>query len=379
MPTRVFQAVTLSCVLLAVGGGMTCCSTPQSPPANQVQASQSGERRAGQMRAMWLWSESPNAQALIENADGAADELFEFLRAPHGREAQAVDRLYFEARNHNNDGRLARLRRVTYDPIGDEDERPALRAFLRRAHQQGVAVEYLDGQAIWLASEQNAKVPVRICRDIVDFNLATDDAEARFDGVHFDIEPHTVTEGPHAGMWWEERLPNGYNREWTARWKRILDSCRDSFAAYEQKTGQHLTLAVDVGADLAHYNAPMRRFLDQVDAPTDYVTVLNYYDNRPNRDGEPSFFHGAHDGNGVVGGVEQNLDLWRHTPVVFGVETGPERIAPDACSFYQEGYEALYGVLDELRGRCRARAGAATCAGAAIHHFGPDAYRQMRR
>lgn len=327
------------------------------------------------MRAMWLWSETPDARALLENTEGAQDELFEFIRAPHGEPSHAINRLYFEARGYAKANRLSTLRESTYDPLVDEDEQAALRAFLRRAHSEGVAVEYLDGQAIWLASDRNAEVAIQICRDVVTFNRATEDASARFDGVHLDIEPHTVTRGPYAGQWWKNRLPNGYNRAWTERWKRILNACRQSFDAYEETTGDHLTLAVDVGADFAHYNEPMRAFLNRPDAPTDYVTVLNYYDNRANRDGEPSFFHGASDGNGIVGGVEENLELWQHTRVVFGLETGPSQIAPDPSSFHQEGYAALYETLDVLLTRYRA----ANCAGAAIHHYGPDAYRELGR
>ncbi len=331
-------------------------------------------RQRSDMRAMWLWNETPRAREVLKNVRGAQDALFEFMRAPHGQKARSINRLYFAARAHANVDTSATLQPVIYDPLLDDGDRGDLRAFLRRAHEAGVAVEYLDGQAIWLASDKNARAGAQVCRDVVAFNLSSRVAGERLDGVHLDIEPNTVVRGPWAGQWWKHRLPHGYNARWTTRWKRILTTCREAFDAYEAATGQHLTLACDVGPDFAHYDKPMRAFLDGAQRPVDYVGVLNYYDNRENRDGEPSFFAGAYDGNAIVGGVDENLRLWKHVPVVFGLETGPTAIAPDRRSFHQEGYRAMYRVIDQLHARCHAPG----CLGVAIHHYGPDAYRALK-
>jgi hypothetical protein len=359
-------ALKLALIIVLI---LAACSTTSTVPT----ASPAG-LESTQIRAMWLWSETPDARSILENREGAQDKLFAFMSAPHGQDSRSINRLYFEARNHSHEQRMSALRTVTFDPVGDPDHRPALRAFLKRAHAQGVQVEYLDGQAIWLASDDNAGAPQTVCRDVVEFNQMTDDPGERFDGVHFDIEPHTVTSGPYGGRWFDDRLPNGYNRRWTARWQQIFEACRLTFDAYAQHTGHHLTLAADLGADFAYYNKPMRDFFDRVDAPTDYVAVMNYFDNRTNRDGEPSFFYGAFDGSNMVGGVEQNLALWRETPVVFGLETGPTRIAADQISFHQEGHLRLYKTIDRLAREYRAT----NCIGAAIHHYAPDAYRDLK-
>jgi hypothetical protein len=360
-------------VLSGCSTGPAVTSVTEKKPVASVTQKEAASAFTQQVRAMWLWDETPGARSILENVDGAQDELLEFMRAPHGHSSRSINRIFFEARDHAEIDRLAALRRVSYDPIGDEDERPKLRAFLKRAHAQGAQVEYLDGQAIWLATDRYAQVPKTICRDVVAFNLSTEDRGERFDGVHLDIEPHTVTKGPFEGRWWQDRLEAGYNREWTARWKGILDSCRSTFDAYETETGHHLTLAADVGADFAHYNKPMLAFLDSTEAPTDYVVIMNYYDNRPNRDDKPSFFHGASNGDIVVGGVIQNLALWTTTPLMFGLETGPPKIAPNPRSFHQEGHTALYDTIDELVDTY----GSTGCVGAAIHHYGPDAYKDL--
>lgn len=324
-------------------------------------------------RAMWLWDEAPGSQALIENRDGAQDELLAFLSAPHDEPARAVNRLFFAAHAHKGDP-LKAPHTLHYNPLLEPKARPRLQKFLRRLSDQGVATELLAGQAIWLASDTFAQIPTQICRDTVAFNLDSSDPKARFAGVHLDIEPHTVTRGPWAGQWWKDRLPGGYNAAWTRRWQQILSSCRQILDAYQGQTGQKLTLSSDVGTDFAHYNKSMRDFINRPDGPLDYLVVLNYFDARDNQRGQPAFFYGAHDGERVVGGVKQNLEKWTEIPIIIGVETGPEIIAPDPTSFYQEGYRSMNQTLDTLL----VDYAAPPLIGVAIHHYAPDAYRDMK-
>jgi hypothetical protein len=326
-------------------------------------------------RAMWMWSESPGVAKLMNNAGGAQDELFEFLSAPQGQPDRAINRLLFEARGYSNVDRFSKLRQTTYDPIRKGGKQKRLRSFLKRAKSQGIAVEYLDGQAIWVATDENAEQPKQSCRDIVAFNQGTDDPMERFDGVHLDIEPHTVRDGPFAGKWWENKLDGGYNAEWTARWKDILNSCRSTLDAYEAETGHHMTLASDLGTDYAFYNKPMLDFLNRKDGPLDYMTIMNYFDNRPNKDGDPSYFYGdGEDGNEPIGGVIENLAEWSQLPLMFAVETGPESIAADWQSFNQEGYGAMYRTIDQLLKDYNS----SKMIGVGIHHYGPKSFKGMK-
>jgi hypothetical protein len=343
-----------------------------APPKADTPAAQNFLQQTS-TRAMWLWNEPPGSRAIVANRDGAQDKLIAFLRAPHGKTKRSINRLFFAARAHAGVDVFEKPRPVIYDPLLNPAAQPALRKFLTRLDAAGVAVEFLAGQAIWLATGQYAEVPKQICRDVVAFNLSSDDPSARFDGIHLDIEPHTVVRGSYAGQWWQNRLENGYNAEWTRRWRQILSSCRQTLDAYEARTGHHLTLASDVGSDFARYNGVMFEFLNRSDGPLDYVGVLNYFDPGDNREGRPTFFFGAYDGERIVGGVRENLAKWT-LPVLFGLETGPESIAPDSRSFHQEGYMAMYRTIDKLLSEY----GSTNCIGVAIHHYGPHAYRDMK-
>lgn len=299
--------------------------------------------------ALWLWADAETAHAFVTNRWEMADNLMVFASAPHGESAYAINRIFFEARTYSRDNIYDEMRSITYDPLLTTTEQAHLRAFNALAHSHGIAIEYLDGQAIWLADDDHAEWPKQVCRDVVTFNRTTTLNAERLDGVHLDIEPHTVGGTEWDGDWWENRLPDGYNAEWTQRWKEIMTSCRATLDAYAAETGHYMTLTLDLGADIAYYNKPLLDFLNGPDSPVDYITLMNYYDNRPNQEGNPSFFYGEHDGEAITGGVVQNLELWTQTPLVFGMETGPTGIAEDFMSFYQEGYQEMFSVIDTLQ------------------------------
>ncbi|AWV88743.1 hypothetical protein DN745_05080 [Bradymonas sediminis] len=316
--------------------------------------------------ALWVWADAETAHAFTTNRWNMAENLINFASAPHGSSAHAINRFYFEARTYSRDNIFDAMRPITYDPLLTPGEQAHLRAFNARAHAAGIAVEYLDGQAIWLASDANAQWPKQVCRDVVTFNKTTSLNAERLAGVHFDIEPHTVGGTRWDGHWWQDRLPGGYNAAWTQRWMDIMTSCRATLDAYAQETGHYMTLSLDLGADIAYYNKPLLSFLNAPDSPVDYIALMNYYDNTPNQNDQPSFFFGWHDGEAMTGGVEQNLALWTNTPLVFGVEVNPLPTEYHFMTFDEEGYNATFAVIDTLTaGYRRARV-----MGYAVHSWG---------
>lgn len=108
---------------------------------------------------------------------------------------------------------------------------------------------------------------------------------------------------------------------------------------------------------------------------------MNYYDNYSRPDNSnPSYFYGDIDFDGYdVGGVIKNLNAWTNIPVMFAVETKHDADSPDE-TFWQEGYNEMHLVIDQLFGGYGAR----NMIGVAIHHYeadpdqgDPDAYADM--
>ncbi len=64
------------------------------------------------------------------------------------------------------------------------------RAFLKRAHQQGLKVDALAGTPEWAARENHPQALAAI-EAILAFNAGSG-AGARFDGIHFDVEPYLL-------------------------------------------------------------------------------------------------------------------------------------------------------------------------------------------
>jgi len=268
-------------------------------------------------KGMWVWD---MADALLNNTGGAQDTFFNFAVAPKGDASFKLTHLYFEARTYK---KSTTPFTILKDPLTTPSLQPVLRAFIRRAHSLGIQVEYLDGQAIWVTSDAYKAVPVGICQSIVNFN-AGGAADEKFDGVHYDIEPHTL------GRSWHTNYAGGtdhYNNTYESNLIYILSSCKQ----------MGLRVTNDTGTDYAHYvfdlwNAYM------AGGVVDYITIMNYFDTKNEWVNGDTQTH--------IGGIAENLQLNTSTiPMVFGAETGsPGSLG--GISFYQEGYNCMKSVFD---------------------------------
>jgi hypothetical protein len=126
-------------------------------------------------RAVWTWER--DSYAMVESRD-AAESAFAFL------EGKRVDTIYLYADAF--DGR---------NLIADQPQR--YRAFIARAHGRGMRVYALLGSAYlnterYILPSQRMQA-VAMLQRVLDYN-AKAPAEARFDGVNLDIEPHLLDE-----------------------------------------------------------------------------------------------------------------------------------------------------------------------------------------
>jgi hypothetical protein len=349
---------------------------------------------------MWVWDGTNDGFDVLNNSTDRSD-LFTFLEDPHDL-GQPINRIFFQAREYeaqvDGPGQHNYWKNTepadyeqSSDPLKNDD--PNLHQFLQTAYDRGVSVEYLDGHAMWLADDAYLQEATEVCDDVINFNRAAPTISARFDGIHFDIEPHitgpdddsTTTEGTYAHDWWENPPtdangnPTGdYNEEWMNRWKTLLGYCRTEIDTYQADTGHAMTLSSDFGTDYAYHNKQLLNYINS-SGVLHYITIMNYFDDRYNSTGnaDQMFFNGeladpSDPASDPIGGVVQNLNEWSSAPLLIGAEAGSA--APDKNTFRQEGIETLYHVLGKLVADEGTRG---NMLGWAVHHYAPNGFENM--
>lgn len=336
-------------------------------------------------RAMFVWAGSNNFLEHILNnttpageTEDARDKLLAFTQQPHNGAGDAINRIFFEARRYVADSSDPDpLRDVDFDPLSASNPQAQddLAAFIDLAHAQGTDVEYLDGEALWVAEDTNTQHPKNTCEAVVAFNQSRTTSDERFDGVHFDIEPHQLAN-------WN--VNGNYNSAYIRRWKEVLRSCRATLDDYEESTGHQMTLSSDVGKDYGEFVDAVRGFLNADDTPLDYVTVMNYWDSNPNTQGEARFIGGQTSSSPEIGGVNPNLDRWTTVPVLFAMETmtvealmsdsGLTRTEAEMLTYSDDGYIPLHDMISRA---LSSEFTETNTIGVAIHHYYPNAYADM--
>lgn len=124
-------------------------------------------------RGLWVWK---TASLLDPAHPERADRFFEFCTR-HG-----ISEVFLSLDLHaNHDGRQAHF--DLKNPQGYRD-------FLKRAHGMGLQVEALAGTPEWAVRQKHAEA-LAVIDAVIAFNRAGP-AGARFDGVHFDVEPYSL-------------------------------------------------------------------------------------------------------------------------------------------------------------------------------------------
>ncbi|MDX9703778.1 MAG: sugar-binding protein [Candidatus Auribacterota bacterium] len=267
-------------------------------------------------RSVWVWG---NAYKMLQDASKKRDFL-DFLKKPHDI-SEPITNVYLDCSR-------------TY--LINDNYKKKLADFITAAHEQGVCVQFLAGDPAW--AYQNRTV-ISIIEAMAKYNAEVP-PQARFDGIHFDIEPHTM---PIWGR--DDRLRS-----------RFLTSAQ----LYGEKMREHSPDIV-FGLDLPiFWNEDEIRIFAQA---TDYITLMNYTDNpvsMANR--AEKFLKVAEElGKKVESGIETQEPSvkWGVTPPI---------------TFYDEGYEIMESALakaGEIMGRSPA------FIGFAIHY--DESYRNMSK
>jgi hypothetical protein len=113
-----------------------------------------------------------------------------------------------------------------------------LPAFVRALRAGGLSVDALIGEATWYRASERSALLQRI-EEIASFNARTTSGDARFSGIHLDIEPHRLKENKGES-----------NRRYLPELVAALRAARET----AQKSG--LSIAADVPRKLLRASAP---------------------------------------------------------------------------------------------------------------------------
>jgi hypothetical protein len=143
------------------------------PDAPGLRTPRAGKPPADSYRAMWVWNPK---DLLAPDQPEQANRFFAFCSE------NRISEIYLSVEFN---------RRVPEGVPQYEVHHPErYRLFLARAHQQGLRIEGLAGTPEWAARGNHPRALAAVDA-ILAFNRASSSG-ARFDGVHFDVEPYTL-------------------------------------------------------------------------------------------------------------------------------------------------------------------------------------------
>jgi len=252
-------------------------------------------------RAMWLWN-IDSSNNIINDLGTARDELFAFCRSPHGNPDNKISVLFFgsaDALYSNQDN---------------------LRNFLREASDNGIYVEYLDGNPSW--ATYNHKAGFDRINKIIEFNSSALSEKEKFKGIQFDVEPYLLLAG--------SRFQPPY-------WDTNLDTVWKLFVSYVdscQKLIDRTNLDLYFGIAIPRWyeNRVGNDELRHLQSIVDYCAIMDYNENSSViiRDAE----------NEINNASALNKRVW------IGVET--KEISPETVSFHEEGILYMESVLKDV-------------------------------
>ncbi|MEN9705265.1 MAG: hypothetical protein RLZZ393_1144 [Pseudomonadota bacterium] len=247
-------------------------------PATAVAGSPDGAARAP--RAVWTWEE--DTERLVQD-EAAAERALQLARR------EGIQTFYLYADSFQGRNLL-------------QDDAAGWRRLLRRFHSSGITVHALLGSAYlhterYVLPEHRAAAVAMVGR-VLEFNAGGPSA-ARFDAIHFDIEPHQLD-------------------EWDTRREALLAGFLDmgsAFMALKRQAGSDIPIGPDIPFWLDGITLEWRGHRATVAEHAiglfDFVTLMDY---RNRADG----------GDGIVSHARTEMEIAERLGkrVVIGLETG---------------------------------------------------------
>ncbi len=209
-------------------------------------------------------------------------------------------------------------------------------AFVRAVRKRGITVQWLSGDVSWIWPGSLGFDEV--CRRFVRYQRKAP-ADAKFDALHLDVEPHQ-----------DGKLSDA------RKWQLYADFvCRAT--ALVHRAGEKIEWDIPFWLDQFKVEYDHRTdvpLLEVVMSRSDGVTLMSYRDKAEN----------------VLDLGKMELELAKKYPcrVTFGVETGVTGEG-DFVSFAEEGHSVMMGELKKLREELK-KISTVKGKGVAVHHIG---------
>jgi len=246
-------------------------------------------------RALWVWKIDP-----VRNLT-ARRKLFELCRV------SAITSLYIY---------------MPGNPKATPRAEKALAQFLRQAHEKGLRVEALNGEAGWAFKDGHGAC-LEWIRPFLEFNSSRP-REEQLDGISLDVEPHV-----------------------TEQWRRYKEKCCDEYLLLFNKAKRLIDeykQDVKLGAAIATFYSDIDggEFERELLKYVDYIAVMDYYESasRIIAEAEPHL-EMAGDANKQVVIAVETQDLIR-------LKQGSRQL-----TFFEEGWEEMENTLGKVKEKLR--------------------------
>jgi hypothetical protein len=273
-------------------------------------------------RAIWMWEAA--SYAMLEQETVATDNIA-FLKA------KGINTLYLYADAYQGQSKIL-TRAAAYEGL------------IRRLHREGFQVYALLGS--WYLKTWRYVLPEerykarRMFQQVLNYNASVS-AEAQFDGINLDIEPHMLDE------WDTQKLK--LLTQWVELSHELMKLKR--LSKQSLKVGPAIPFWLDgISIQWAGKTKPVSQHLQDV---YDYVALMDYRDK-------------AEGGDGMISHAANEM-AYAETigkSVVIGIETGPNEIQKVSFNHLQEA-----DMLRELSKVGKAYASQRAFGGFVIHHF----------
>ena len=197
-------------------------------------------------RALWVWSMSWDLIRDISGHDNA--DLFSFIEAPHGNANANIDILY-----------------MSFHETDVQNYPDLIARFIADAHSRGKDVHFLTGAKHWALTESHQEA-IDVLNLVLNYNASRTQMCERFDGIQFDIEPHTLSE-------WDTQ----HQSIWT-QFMTLLSNMQDMITTHNATYNDNLINGVAIPRWLDGYidSTSGKAYHKLIQDIVDYIAIMNY-------------------------------------------------------------------------------------------------------